>query len=644
MYEVNFEIPAFLLSMLCFIYCLTAKHRQYIPPKTLKNKLLSQHYVFLLMLITNILSSVSSVVGVYISNATFNGVAFFQYLFHAFYFIFHSTLSITFTLYIINVTGTSIKWKKLYYVLFALPYIISEVLIFTNSFTNWCFYMDENLVYHRGPLMLFLYGVGALYIVLGFLFFFKNKKAISKVDSIAVGIFIIIATIGIIIQAVQSKYLVELFSEALACLVLMIVLEEKSGHIDITTGLLNRIAFADNNRKMINSKQKYDIVLVKINNFDKLVMRFGGREGDALLINIASYLVKESNVTDIYCYKRESFAAIFKEDEHDKALEFVEKVLKRFNEEWKIDSIELKAEIITTLLKVPEDINSLEEIENLISSDYQKTKAGSYYVSMDEIKAITNSSIYEAALRDAIINKKLLIKYQPIWSTKERKTVSAEALLRVDSEELKNISPELYIPIAEKTGLIRDIGLFVFEEVCKFLKNKEIENSSIRYVELNLSVYQFMYNDLVESFEEIRTRYQVDASRINLEITETTAALDAYVVSNTLKRFQDLGYTLSLDDFGTGYSNLVRMVQSNYQNIKIDKSILWNMTSGDGNYEIIKNLMDFVKSFNFDIIQEGVETKEQLELVIKSGCDYVQGFYFSKAVEQDEFIEYIKNE
>ena len=226
MYEVNFEIPAFLLSMLCFIYCLTAKHRQYIPPKTLKNKLLSQHYVFLLMLITNILSSVSSVVGVYISNATFNGVAFFQYLFHAFYFIFHSTLSITFTLYIINVTGTSIKWKKLYYVLFALPYIISEVLIFTNSFTNWCVYMDENLVYHRGPLMLFLYGVGALYIVLGFLFFFKNKKAISKVDSIAVGIFIIIATIGIIIQAVQSKYLVELFSEALACLVLMIVLEE----------------------------------------------------------------------------------------------------------------------------------------------------------------------------------------------------------------------------------------------------------------------------------------------------------------------------------------------------------------------------------------------------------------------------------
>ena len=184
MYIVNFEIPAFLLSLLCFVYSLAAKRRQYIPPKTLKNKLMSQHFVFLLMLMTNMLSSISSVVGVYLTNATIPNVGFWQYLFHAFYFIFHSTLSVVFTLYIINVTGTSLNWKAPGYVLFALPYGVSELLILTNSLTNWAFYMDAERIYHRGSLMLLLYGIGAFYVVMGFVFFLKNMKAVSKVDRI----------------------------------------------------------------------------------------------------------------------------------------------------------------------------------------------------------------------------------------------------------------------------------------------------------------------------------------------------------------------------------------------------------------------------------------------------------------------------
>lgn len=644
MYEINFEIPAFLLSLLCYIYCLTAKHRQYILPKGFKNKLANQHFVFLLMLVTNILSAISSVVGVYLTEATFTGVAFWQYLFHAFYFVFHATLSVSFTLYIINVTSTSINWKKIYYILFAIPYVISEIIVLTNSFTGWAFYMDYNLIYHRGPLMILLYAIGGLYVALGFFFFFKNKKAISKVDSIAVAFFIGIATLGIIIQAVKSSFLVELFSESLACLVIMIVLEEKSGHIDLTTGLLNRIAFTDDNRRLINTKQKYGLVLLKIKELDKITNRFGGREIDALLINIASYLVKESGVVEVYCYRRDGYAVLYKELNYDKATEFMNKALERFNNEWKIGSLELKADIITTLVKVPEDIKSIEELENLISSGYTKAKTGSYYVSIEEVKEITNSGKYEEALRRAITEKKLMLKYQPIWSTSEAKTVSAEALLRVDSDELRNISPEVYIPIAEKSGLIKDIGLFVFEEVCKFLCDERIKNSSIKYVELNLSVYQFMYNDLIDSFEEIRKRYNVDASKINLEITETAATLDEDVISNTLKEFQKLGYTLSLDDFGTGYSNLMRMTESNYQNIKIDKSILWKVCKEEKGDEMLKDLMSFVRTLNAEIIQEGVETKEQLDKVISCGCDYIQGFYFSAPIKDEDFIKYINNE
>lgn len=644
MYEINFEMPAFLLSALCLVYSLTAKHKQYILPKGFKAKLTSQHFAFLLMLLTNMLSSISSVVGVYLTNASFEGVAFWQYLFHAFYFFFHTTLSVSFTLYIMNVTGTTIKWERYVYAVFFLPYVVSELIILTNHETNMAFYMDENLIYHRGPLMMLLYGIGALYVILGFVFFLKNKKAISRGDSAAVGTFIIIAALGIVTQAVKSSYLVELFAESLACLVIMMVLEEKSGRIEPVTGLLNRVAFSDINKKLIGSRQKYVILFIKLTEQEKITKRFNGHEADAFLINVANYLSDLAGLNDVYCYRREDFAIIFKDDYIDDYKSFNEKVLQRFSEDWKIGSLKVMADVITIPVRVPEDIKTWEEVETLVSVGYNKRKPGSYSVPFDDMYSLMQSSTYESDLREAISENKLMLKYQPIWSTKERRTVSAEALLRVDTDELRNLSPEVYIHVAEKTGLIKEIGLFVFEEVCRFLNEERIKNSGIKYVELNLSIYQFMFGDLVESFEEIRKRYGVDASRINLEVTETAMTMEGYNVQETLEKFRQLGYTLSLDDFGTGYSNLIRMIGTNYQNIKIDKSILWNVIKDSSETELLESLMGFIKSMKSYIIQEGVETREQLELVTKCGCDYIQGFYFSKPIIKEEFFEYLERE
>jgi EAL domain-containing protein (putative c-di-GMP-specific phosphodiesterase class I)/GGDEF domain-containing protein len=644
MYEINFEMPAFLLSALCLVYSLTAKHKQYVLPKGFKAKLTSQHFAFLLMLLTNMLSSISSVIGVYLTFATFESVAFWQYLFHAFYFFFHTTLSVSFTLYIMNVTGTTIKWKKYVYVLFFAPYIISELIVLTNRFTSLAFYMDENLIYHRGALMPLLYGIGGLYVVLGFVFFMRNKKAISRSDSFAVGTFIIIAAVGIVIQAVKSSFLVELFAEALACLVIMIVLEEKSGRIEPVTGLLNRLAFSDMNKKLMGTKQKYLITFIKLSELERITKRFNGHETDAFLIGVGNFLSDIAGFNDVYCYNKEDFAVIFKDEQYSACESFNQKVLERFENDWEVGSLRVRADAVTITVRVPEDIKTWEEVVNLVSLGYTKLKPGSYSVPFEEIVGMMKSSSYEAALRKAINENKLMVKYQPIWSTKEKRTVSAEALLRVDCDELKNLSPEVYIPVAEKTGLIREIGLFVLEDVCRFLNEERIKGSAIQYVELNLSVYQFMFDDLVDSFEEIRKKYNIESKQINLEVTETAMTFEGSKVSETLEKFKKLGYTLSLDDFGTGYSNLIRMITSDYRNIKIDKSILWNVAKDSNDHELLESLVGFIKSMGSDIIQEGVETKEQLDLVTKCGCDYIQGFYFSKPILKEDFFEYIEKE
>ena len=643
--KVSFEIAAFVLSSLCIVYCLVAKHRQYIPPKGLRAKLVNQHFLFLVMLFSCMISCLASVSGAYLELSASQEILPLMYLLHMVYFSFHATLSLSFCLYIISVTNTNLYKNKLLSILFFLPYILSVLMVLTNPLTNWAFYMTSEYLYQRGKLVLVLYGFGVFYIAMGVFCFFKNMRAISKADSIAVLTFILIATAGLVVQAVRSRLVIELFCESLACLVLMIVLEEKSGHIDPVTNLYNRVAFMDINRRYNVTKQEYDLVIIKINKFDEVMRGFTVRSINTLLMDIAAFLVNEAKVNEVYLYRRDQFAVIFKDHASKEiAHSFASKVVERFNHNWSFDSINLSVDAIVYLFKMPEDISSYEELEDIMVSDHAKKHMGSYIVPREEVMEVKNQTIYEEALKTAIKEHRLKVLYQPIWSVKEKRTLFLEALLRIDAEPLNKISPEVYIPIAESCGLIKEIGLFVFEEVLKFLTDPRLKEAHISYVELNLSIYQFLYNDLVESFEKLRNQYHVPSNMINLEITETSGALEKKEVEITLERFKELGYSLSLDDFGTGYSNLVRMIKYKFDNIKVDKSILYSLSNEENSHDKLKSIMHLIKGLNSKIIQEGVETKEQLETAINAGVDYIQGFYFSKAIDKDAIFAYIKSE
>ena len=645
MYAISFEISAFFLSLLCFAYCLTAKRKQYVPPKGISRRAFDQHFQFLMMLVTNMISSISSVIGVYLTSIQADGITFWQYLFHALYFLFHTTLSLAFGLYIISVTNGNLKNNKVLNVLFFIPYTVAELLILTNHWTGWCFYMDAQSIYHRGPLMLLLYGLGAFYIVVGFVTFIRHMKAITRADSIAVGLFIIIAALGIVVQAVKSDWLVELFAEALACLVIMMVLEEKAGHIDQMTALLNRFAFSENVKRRISGKQPFDLVIIKVTGIGNLVKRFNERTTDEFLLQFATYLSVTATTGTVYSYRRGEFMATF-ENVGEEASSYAEKVLERFHSSWKLSGVEILMDGMVAVVNAPKDIQSYDEIEDLMSAyaSYQPSEKGSCLIPHEEVRSMILLHEYEDSLRHVVAEQELAVYFQPIYSLKDKATISAEALLRVPVAPFNAISPEIYIPIAEKTGLIREIGLFVFEEVCKFLKEDSLRSSAIRYIELNLSIYQFLSQSLVQDFEGIRKKYGVPASKINLEVTESGNALDKDEVLRTLEEFRSLDYTLSLDDFGTGYSNFVRMVRCKFDNIKIDKSILWDLGKEENGLETLRSLTSFIKLQGSSIVQEGVETKEQLDLAETCDVDYIQGFYFGKAMPKDEFYQYLENE
>ena len=643
-YKISFEISALILSLVCLVYSLTVKRRQYKVRGSLATKLQNQHFVFLLLLISNLLSAASSVGGVYLQAIASAKVVHWQYLLHAFYFVFHTTLSICFALYIMNVNGTSIGRSRGFYILFALPYICAELLVLTNSYTGLAFYMDEHFVYHRGPLMPVLYAIGAFYIILGFVFFARYNQAVSRVERNAIGVVIVMAALGIVVQALHPELLVELFAEALAFLMLMVLLEERSGHIDPLTGALNRLALADANRRLILTNQHYSLILVKLNNLELYSRLFDGREMEKLLRQISTWLIAISSEQDLFCYGRGEFAIVLMDPSPEATERKVGQILKRFEKEWKSSKMTLRLDATVAIVHIPEEAATLEQLDEMLTAVYQNTETGTRLLRYDELMSFQRRFNLELALRRAIEDKKLRVWYQPIWSTEQRRTVAAEALLRIDDEVFRSISPEVYIPIAEKSGLIRDIGMFVFSECCRFLQEYPAETKDLAYIELNLSIYQFVYDDLAKAFEQIRSGVGIPASRINIEITETASEQAVAGVAEGMEKLRRLGYTFSLDDFGSGYSNLNRLIAGDFVNVKIDKPLLWEADKNPNTRRLLESLTHIIRGLGYNVIQEGVETQAQLERVTASGGNMIQGYYFSRPLPEEEFLRYLRAE
>ncbi len=645
MTKLNLEVAAFFSSLLCFTYMLTAKRKQYKLNLGIKNTLMNQHFVYMVTVFSIIVSSVSSVGALMLQPIASDPMELSLNILHTCFFLSHNFLPMGFALYILHFTGSSGGKSRRFFILFFLPFFIAEAMTLTNGLTHWVFFLDESFSYHRGSGMFFFYACGILYFLLGVVFFFRHKKAISKGNSYTIGILLALSGAGVVIQAINSKIAVELFFESLSAVGILMMLEERSGHIDPLTGAYNRVALVDNARRLIETNQNFRIVLIKLTDIDLFQKLFNGREMDSLLLQISEYLsFVASNEQRLYYFRTYDFAILYSGSSVSKVEDTVNTILKRFSDDWKSGGASFKLEAIVSILRIPEDITTVNELTDLLTAGYRKTGLGSRVVTYEEISSNQRNRKIEKALREAVDSEVLRLYFQPIWSVDEQRTVAAEALLRIDSDALRKLSPAVYIPIAEQCGVIREIGLFVFEDVCRFLKSMKRHGIDLSYIELNLSVHQFIYDDLVERFESIRKKYDIPTEMINLEITESASIEDTPNVEKTINALRELGYSFSLDDFGTGYSTLTQFLKTSYKNVKIDKSLLWDSDTNEVSAKLLDALIHMVRSLGCNVVQEGVETSEQLERTEASGGNLIQGYYFSKPLPQDEFVEYLKRE
>jgi EAL domain-containing protein (putative c-di-GMP-specific phosphodiesterase class I) len=239
-------------------------------------------------------------------------------------------------------------------------------------------------------------------------------------------------------------------------------------------------------------------------------------------------------------------------------------------------------------------------------------------------------------------NSEFLLHYQPVFNLETNNMIGAEALIRWKHPKYGLISADRFLHVAEKTGLIVDIGEYVFRDAIKQRKKWDMLGFNKFKITLNLSLREMQVDQLVMKLDKLFEEYKVDSFDFNLDITEADAMANIDKTAVDFKLFKDLGLSISLDNFGAGYSSIKYLQTLPISMIKIDRSLIFDLSSNLDHQMAVKGIIELAHVLGYEVSAEGVETKKESTILSKLGCDHAQGYLFSKPIPVFEFQELLR--
>lgn len=428
---------------------------------------------------------------------------------------------------------------------------------------------------------------------------------------------------------------------------------EHMAYHDALTGLPNRLLFMQHliwSFKMCKRRQKSSTVLfIDLDNFKTINDTLGHSAGDQLLVQVANRI--KNSLRD------EDLVARFGGDEFVILLNQIDEDPNKVQENAKfvVDKIQIALRQPVTLegqplvvtpsiggVNYPEPADTPETVlkfADMAMYDVKSAGRDSFSFFDPEMgKAIQQQHHLETKLRFALENGEFHLVYQPILDMDGMKIVGAEALIRWVNPELGNIPPLDFIPIAEKNNTIIEIGEWVIKEAIQNLA----QLPDLACMSINVSMKQFKDANLVNCLKQTLLAYQIEPSRILLEVTESIIFDDVEMTITKMNELRSLGIRFALDDFGTGFSSLTQLKHLPIDILKIDKSFISDLTKDSKNAAIVKSVILLGNELNIKVVGEGVEDDNQKQFLIEHGTNFGQGYLFSKPKILEEFQEYCK--
>jgi diguanylate cyclase (GGDEF)-like protein len=367
-----------------------------------------------------------------------------------------------------------------------------------------------------------------------------------------------------------------------------------------------------------------------------------GQKGTITRLNSNEFVIVLNSHTLTNSHSNQPFSSI-----KDSSIDFSRILLKVFSSPFVIQEQEVICPIILGVALYPIHGNNLDQLLKCArkAKDSIKNQGGNLYQLYHpnlEKKTSVNTLDLERDLRHALERKEFVVYFQPQINVHTRQVVCAEALVRWDHPEKGRISPYIFIPIAEATGLIQGIGEWVLEKSCEQLKIWHTLGLDAIRIAVNLSARQFDQANLGEWLTDLFQRHQIDPSQIELELTESTLVDDIPRSIEQLNQLKSVGIKVAMDDFGTGYSSLSYLQQFPFDILKIDQCFIRKIDQNPKNAAIAQAIITMAHQLNLRVVAEGVETMEELTFVNENNCDEIQGYFFSEPITSEEFTQLLQ--
>lgn len=491
--------------------------------------------------------------------------------------------------------------------------------------------------YHFGQATITAYLLAILLLIRMLWLLTQHRRQMTKISRRSAYYWVILCLAATLVQFLNNELMIAGFFSAVGIMVIYLKLENPERFIDSDTGFFNKLGLKRSMRQLDETEESVTMIYLDYEQIGQQRMVIE-REVRLEVYNFFDGLKKT------YPFKGANEGIILVIREKEQVLKVMKSINERFEKPWgKRKDVYLKTKMIyledTKLLKSALDVK---KIFNYVRND-RKLYEEEDVIFLDEniIRGAYKEDDVEDLIMDSIKNHRVEVFYQPIYSTVSKTFESAEALVRIRKEDGGLIMPGGFIEVAEKRGSILPLGAEVFDKVCQFIEEHNMKAMGLHYIEVNLSAVQCGYKNLAVELIETMNRHHVDPHYINLEITESASMENDKVFIDNMYVLKQCGVSFSLDDFGTGQSNLNYIVAMPVDIVKFDRGMTLSYFENAKAKHVMDAAMAMIKGMNLEIVSEGIENAEQLKIMEALGIQYIQGYYFSKPLPENKFIEFI---
>lgn len=573
-------------------------------------------------------------------------VTFFCYGF----FIAHMLCFFFFATYehaVLDIEIKSLSSKLILYI----PTIVSLFLILTNPISNQLFSFDEFGVYQRESLLSILYVIGIYYYIYVIFIINKYGKNIKNDKSKSFTYLPLIPIIGTVTQIFLPQYYVENFAISIMLLLVYVAIERPTDYIDAVTGLQNSEAFYTNFNISMNMNKPVTLLVVNVKNIDAWDREIGSHTNNMLLVDIAGFLTDVASKCTVYCIDRGLFVVYVNfgnswVNESESSI-LVTNIYERFKVPFSIKGYKIVYSETTCVLNCPEEADNELSLHELIKlSTLENYNSHKSIIKIEDL--MSNSTDKEQLIASKIKtiqnNDNLRLLFLPEYNNGTKSFDSVKTDLTLFISELGPIRPNVFIPIAERNGLIDDLNDYILETLFRQISKNNLDKIGIKNINIIMPTSVLVKINETNHIIDLAKKYNIPPSLICFELAKNALTRYEGRITLSMQSLTQEGFKFSLENYGSGYTNAASLIELPIYNVTLDKKLTNAALTSEIANNLVKCTINFLKDFGFKVKAEHIEHSSSKNYASYSGFDYMQGYYFSSPLTARELVEFLKGQ